>query len=579
MRRFTSTLLLIALPALTSACGDPADAGPVSGVLITLDTTNDTALGCYVKREGLTPNLDALALESLVFDQARTVAPMTTPSHASMLTGLYPNRHTVRVNGQRPLPESAVTLAELARENELHTAAFVSAIAVGEGQGLEQGFDLYDAPVLQDAEGGLFVGERPAAETTAAAVKWLEKRDPARPFFLWVHYFDPHTPYAPSESFLQRASQFRARFPTYLGEVAEMDQSIGELLAALDRHVPREQLLLSVVADHGESLGRHGEPTHKIYVYDATIKVPMLIRFPSGHRAGERSAEVVSVVDLFPTLVDGMKLRSQTGVDGISLFEKPVAADRGVYFESLAGYLAYGWSPLHGYADSRGSYIHGPVPEMYGPGDHVQRNNVIDSHPDLARELRAKMFQVVDLPAIPASDEDVDGELRDRIRALGYAGSSSASTPIPHPTQLAELPNPRRRIGDLNLMKEASVLVMNGKRAEAAEKFRAIIAQTPGNLEALELLGTLLYTEHRFQEVIDLFLPIRDKILYRKDCLGQLGESLKRLNRLDESLSVFMTIYEMWPSDRETLDRIIDVLDQQGHRREADEFRRKRRKM
>ncbi|RKY18760.1 MAG: hypothetical protein DRQ55_12525, partial [Planctomycetota bacterium] len=200
----------------------------MSGLLITLDTTNPGALGCYGGAQGLSPALDALARESVVYDYAHSVAPLTLPAHASMLTGLYPLRHGVRDNGHTPLPAAAATLAEFAAEAGLQTAAFVAAAVMDAPYGLDQGFDVYRTPRAGSAQVGGSPGSRPGAEISADAVRWLRERDTSRPFFLWVHYFEPHAPYEPAPRFLDRVAG-----DAYLGEVAAMDDAVGALLSVL----------------------------------------------------------------------------------------------------------------------------------------------------------------------------------------------------------------------------------------------------------------------------------------------------------------------------------------------------------
>ncbi|MEQ1894405.1 MAG: sulfatase, partial [Planctomycetota bacterium] len=277
--RSTATLLAL----LLTGCA-PAVRGP-SVLLLTLDTTNPEALGAYGGPAGLTPNLDRLAREGLLFEEARAVAPLTLPAHASMLTGLYPPRHGLRRNGELALAPEARTLAERAREQGYATGAFVAAVVLAPEFGLAQGFETYDAPAVpKDVEEHL-AASRSAEEIATRALAWLAARDDERPFFLWLHFYDPHFPYRPPA-----AASARAGGNDYLGEVSALDEAIGRVLDALGRSGALENTLVAALADHGEGLGRHGEETHGAFVFDSTLRIPFLLRLPGAARAGERRA-------------------------------------------------------------------------------------------------------------------------------------------------------------------------------------------------------------------------------------------------------------------------------------------------
>lgn len=531
---------------LGTACAEPDR--PTSALLVTIDTTNVGALGCYGQAAPVTPNLDRLAREGLVYDNARTVAPMTLPSHASMLTGLYPLRHTVRDNGRNPLPASAVTVAELASERGYQTAAFVAAVVLAEPFGLGQGFDTYDAP--RGSQKGA-PSERLAADVTERALAWLAQRDPTRPFLLWVHYFDPHAPYAPDRDHVDRISPERdLPFRGYLGEVAQADASIGRLIGVLAANGDLDDTLVMVVADHGEALGAHGEATHSLLVYDATIRVPFLVRYPDGHRAGERSDEPVSVVDVHPTLVDALELDAPDGVDGRSLFRRSVPEDRGVYFESLSGYLTSGWSPLAGWADARGTYLHGSDPELYAPDDREQRHDRIERRPELARAARARLAEIARRPALVADGGALDDELVDAVRGLGYLGSDDVEPGPALPLLDVEgLPNPRERIGEWSAVFEAAQLGSHGKLKAAVELLEGHLERYPGQTLALETLCTFLTRMQRDDRVIDVLWPLAADGLERHVQVGLLGGALEREGRRAEAREVYARAVERWPDE------------------------------
>jgi len=560
------------LASLLAGCG-AGDQKPLSAILITLDTTNPTALGTYRGLAGLTPNLDALAAESLVYENGRSVAPLTLPSHASMLTGLYPARHTVRANGLNPLPGSASTLAEHAREAGYQTAAFVSSVVLMAPFGLDQGFDVYDEPEEQPEQGIRHTAERSARQVTAAALDWLKRRDRDRPFLLWVHYYDPHAPHRAVARFQQQIQSLgNFRFPGYLAEVAQMDAAIGGLLGELRREQVLEHALLSVVADHGESLGRHDEESHTIFIYDTTIRVPLLLRYPDGYRAGDRSKAIVSVVDLFPTFLEGLGLGDPERVDGQSLYRQGVPADRGVYFESYSGYLSFGWSPLTGWADARGTYLHGARPKLFLANDVLQDQNRIEQQRALAREYREGIRSVHDAPALPRQDESVEQDFSAELLALGYIGGGSADDLLPHPLEVADLPPPEDHALEVEAMSRMALEAGLDRPEEVIRNLQDLLARVPENSFMAELLGRLLSNQDRHQEVIDLLAPRMVPGRERMTSMGLLASAYERAGRSNEALEVFLRAHRLWPGRAQFTGGAIRLLRELGHDREADDL-------
>ncbi|MBI5363284.1 MAG: sulfatase, partial [Planctomycetes bacterium] len=435
----------LALPvgALLAACAR-TDPRP-NLLLVTLDTTRADALGCYVMRPGLTPNLDALAARGVVFERARTVAPLTLPAHASMLTGLVPPRHGARDNGLVPVPSKARTAAELLAEAGYATGGFVSAAVLDPAWGLAQGFEVFDAPPPPPPESVVHMEERAGSATVARALAWLGARDEARPFFAWVHLFEPHAPYAPAPEFLARANG-----DAYLGEVAAVDHEVGRVLDALRGSGELERTLVLVVGDHGESLGQHGEPTHSVFCYEPVLRVPLVVQLPGGARAGERSKATVSVVDVLPTLLDAAGVALPPGLDGRDLLQPPDPA-RAVYFESYCGWLNYGWSPLAGAARGDEKYVWSGVDELFDLAtDAREKQNRASTRPDVCAAWRATIAELVAGPALsPDAGRDVDAEQRARVQKLGYAGAAEPGLALPAPCATTGLSSPLERKPEL----------------------------------------------------------------------------------------------------------------------------------
>ena len=309
-----------------------------SVLLITLDTTRADRLGCYGYEPGRTPALDGLAARGVLFEQAFAQAPLTLPSHATMMTGRYPREHGLRVNGRGRLGGHHPTLASLFKERGYHTGAFVGSYALDSRFGLDRGFDVYVDDMSSEGESPPF--ELRAGVVTDRALEWLAagKR---QPFFCWVHYFDPHDPYFPPKAF--RGDDM----DPYDGEIAYVDSQVRRLLDWLERSGWMRRTVVIVVGDHGESFGEHRESGHTDFLYDTNLHVPLIFAHPTLAVGGGRVGGVVEVADLFPTIVQlvGLKLpkdvlsRSLADALGGGKLEPRVA-----YSESLYLFSAFGWA-------------------------------------------------------------------------------------------------------------------------------------------------------------------------------------------------------------------------------------------
>jgi arylsulfatase A-like enzyme len=530
-----------------------------------MDTTNVSALDCYGEDRGITPLLDRLAAECLVYEDARTVEPMTLPAHASMLTGLYPIRHTIRDNGLDALPPSAVTLAERAKEAGLDTAAFLSAAVLAAPFGLDQGFDVYDSPGRAIGGAEQHIAERASSETARLAGEWLRARDRARPFFLWVHFFDPHYPYEPPPAFAARAPD-----APYLGEVAAMDASIGALLDALREVGALDEALLVVLADHGEGLGRNGEESHSLYCYDTTLRVPLLIRYPDGTRAGKRSRAPASSIDVFPTVVEALGLGPPGDIDGTSLYRHEPALDRGLYFESYVGFLGFGWSPLAGWVQGDTKYVHGSKPRLFDLArDPDEAQNVIDEMPAAAEQARSEIRAVAARPALArVIGPGIDEALREQVRELGYAGMADASAELPHPLAPCSLPDPHDHKESFVRMNRAVALAGAGRRPEAIALLQELRVSDPTSPFVFLHLGGMLYQENRNEEAVSAFqelLALEPKLAVKQEAWihGYLSAMLERAGKLEEALAHcrLATALEETPERRERLERLQRAVD------------------
>jgi len=465
--------------------GDILVSGQAAGhdvLLVTLDTVRQDRLGCYGYERAETPVLDALAAGGALFHDCVASAPLTLPSHTTILTGQSPATHGVRDNGLYALEEDASTLAEDLHAAGYATAAFIAAFVMDARYGLDQGFDLYDFQV--GASGGRSemaeFNERPADEVTDAALAWLGRRHtnaPEQPVFAWVHYFDPHMPYT---SPLQGRPKFRGR--GYDAEIAFVDQQLGRLIDWLDANGRRDRTLIVVVADHGESLGEHGEEAHGMFIYNATMKVPLIINSRSliTSRLDVRD-RIVGLVDLRDTIGDLVGVAPSGPTDGQSLLD-PVDPDRRIYMETECPLNMAGCSPLFGLQSREEKYIRAPVPEFYDLAtDPNELANLYEERSDRldpwVAELADLMVEEVDGAERRLSEEEIQ-----RLRSLGYTHAS-------RPDRDGDLPDPKDVVVAFHQGMDAEDLYFQGRHAEAAALAQRAVDGCPSCIAAIRVLA------------------------------------------------------------------------------------------
>jgi len=467
-------------------------------LLVTLDTTRADHLGCYGHAEASTPVIDRLAAGGVLFSRAATPAPLTLPAHASVMTGLYPTYHGVRLNGTTALGQSHTTLAEVFAERGFRTAAFVGAFVVDGRWGLNQGFGTYDDrfDLGKFKRLDLAAVQRPADVVVDAALRWLEQ-DKGQPFFAWVHLYDPHSPYEPPEPY---RSQFARRGPAglYDGEIAFVDQQVGRLLDWLAAAGLDDRTIVAVAGDHGEGLGSHGEGTHGFFLYDYAVHVPLIVAAPFPELRGIRVGDQVSLVDLFPTVLALAGIDSTARVHGRSLVPamlgKPLA-EAAAYSESMTPALQFGWSPLRSMRAGRYAFIEAPRPELYDlQADPGETTNIVGERPAVAagmsRELAALTEETGrDAPA--PEPANLDRETMERLAALGYVGTPGPSATVRPDGGLAD---PKDKLAAFTAVQEAGALIADGEHEQAARLLEAAIRGEPDMPQALLMLGSC-YTE------------------------------------------------------------------------------------
>jgi arylsulfatase A-like enzyme/Tfp pilus assembly protein PilF len=531
-------------------------------VLITIDTLRADRLGCYGDGTASTPVLDALAARGARFPTAVMHVPLTLPSHASILTGVTPLVHGVRDNAGFVLGPSPATVAERFKAAGYDTAAFVAGFPVHRRFGLARGFDVYDDrfPRGDDSTKLPYV-ERRADATVAAALAWLQQAPAiqARPFFIWLHLFDPHAPYEPPEPYLSR---FRDR--PYEGEIAFTDAQIGAFLDGITRARPEDPLVVLATSDHGESLGEHGEPTHGLFVYDSTTRAPLILA-GAGVPAGRIAPTLARGIDITPTLLDLARLPPIDGVEGRSLV--PALADPGAmpdepaYVESLYARLSFGWAPLQGWRERDWLYVDAPTPELYDvTHDASQAHNIAaERAAETARFKRATAAAVAKgRPVEPSAQQARDAS--ERLRSLGYASGGTIANP--------SLRDPKALI-EVAVRIENALAIERADPAKAAQEFRAVLKEDPANPAARRHLAIALSEARRFPEAIAEFTRLVADGNATRETLITLSDSYRLSGRLQDALDTARRAAEQDPTTPDGADAMGKTLVALGRKEEA----------
>ena len=480
----------------------PATAGDSTHpniILITLDTTRADRMGFLGSKRGLTPNLDAMARQGVAFTRAYAHVPITTASHTTILTGTYPQFNRVDDFGI-PLSPRLPYLPDLLRAQGYHTGAFVGSLILdpldGTAPGFDRGFEVYDAGFHLRRHGmdRYKSVERRAGDVVNHALAWLSQL-PNGPFFLWVHLYDAHDPYDPPPPFKERfASQ------PYDGEIAYADSAVGKLVDEIRKHGLYDETLIAVMADHGESLGAHGENTHGIFLYDETLHVPLLFKLPASHSAGKKIDTRARLVDVAPTILQEAGLSIPKEMQGESLLPlmskaakaatasggvaanvlggAPADEERPAYAETDYPHRAFGWSSLRALRTGKYLYIRAPDRELY--------NQAAD--PDAAHNLASGSKAVADtiaaqLDAFRSRTSQTlvelakpDAEQMQKLQALGYVSSDAG--PARDDEKLGGT-DPKKKIDVSNLLHDAMFYVEDARYQEAVPLLKRVLAEEP----------------------------------------------------------------------------------------------------
>jgi len=576
--------LIVAVIAgvLVTGCSSspPTGSGPVGApdvvpgpslVLVTLDTTRADRLGAYGGDPAISPSFDGLARRGILFEACDSASPLTLPSHATLMTGLYPPAHGLRTNGRGRLPASIPTLASLLSGRGYRTAAFVSSSVLDARHGLDRGFEIYDDIVAAD-------GERRGDETLSRALAWLEEST-GQPYFLWLHLFDPHAPYRPPEPY---ARLYRSR--PYDGEIAFTDALVGRLLATVEESGTGPAPLICVVGDHGEGLGEHGEEEHGLFLYQTTLAVPLVLA--GAGLEPRRVGQPVRTVDLFPSLLSHLGIPAPEGARpgrdllGEQSSLRPEGASTDAYAETLMPRDDYGWSPLFALRSGHLKAVEGVFASLHDlradPGEEDdllagQQGGAESSGNRLTDAARSLLIRLRDIRRDAEHSTEAPGATElsavdlTRLRALGYLGGSGQEARTGAPA------DPREQIHFHRQVKAALVLHRDGHHDGAARALRELLREQPRNPLLLDLAGSVALARSRAEEAVTLYRASLEWSRERGPVEVHLAEALLAAGRPAEAESAARRALGHLPSpptSRAAL-ALCRALAAQGRRAEA----------
>lgn len=512
-------------------------------LLLTIDTLRADRVG-YCGYDIETPHLDSLAFGGTAFLNAVCQVPLTLPSHASILTGTNPPFHGIKNNGQYVSAEMT-TLAEILSENGYIPAAFIGAFPVDSQFGLDQGFELYDddynTPEYLQPHGP----QRLAEAVFSSAAQWLRENHKKK-FFVWVHYYDPHDPYLPPSPFDQK---YKDRL--YDGEIAYTDVYVGELIALLEESGILNKTLVVVVGDHGEDLYQHNEPGHGIFLYDTTLKVPLIFSCPGIIPAENQISQQVRTIDIMPTILDIIKIDILKFVQGQSLI--PLIQGKKLNFESYSEtyfpLISNGWSELQAIRTDEWKYIQAPKPELYNlKDDPGELKNVLDDNGKVARDLKKRLEDLekkTSLSQKPAAKQ-LSPEAREKLMALGYVAGSV-------PDDMRNRPDPKDMVSIIKDVSQGLHSFRQGRLEDAERILSEIRKKDPLNPLVLRMMGNIYQKREEWDKAIEVLEEAVKANSADVDSYHHLAVSYFEINDTVRAMDIARIILDLQPNYLKTL--------------------------
>lgn len=539
--------------------------GRLNVLLVTLDTTRADRLGCYGYIGGKTPNLDALAAAGVLFQNAYAQVPLTLPSHCSIMTGTTPVSHGVHNNGSYVLAPERTTLAEMLKARGFRTAAFVASFSVDSRFGLDQGFDVYDDSFEAGQAFKPVNSERRADKVAALFTAWLDGRA-GEPFFAWVHFFDPHLPYRPPAPYDREFSS-----NPYDGEIAFMDEAVGAVVGKLREKNLLGRTLVILAGDHGEAFGEKVETGHGVFLYDGTLKVPLILCAP-GHLPGGRVVPTrVRLTDIVPTVLDMVGLPVPAQVEGETLV--PLAGgkkgrDLETYIETFYPRENYGWSELVGLVSGDWKYIRAPKPELYNlRTDPAETRNEAGSAEEIVAGLDRKLEDLVRKSAGVAAGPNraLTAEEQERLRSLGYVNFSGGGA-------ASSAADPKDKLDVLKLAQLAEGFELEGRYAEAKDAYARLLELVP---ESPASFVNLALSEARLQKFDEAIAALRLGTERMPDSAVlhvRLGHTYLVTGRPAEALASMDRVIALEPRNVDAYTAAASALDALGRKAEARDY-------
>ena len=517
-------------------------------VFISIDTCRADYLSCYGYRRKTTPNIDKLADNSYRFTNVISPIPLTLPAHCSILTGTIPPYHGVHDNVDYKLDESIKTLAEVLREEGFVTGAILGSYVLDRQFGLAQGFGHYDSPSGEGTMSDEVFVERQAEEVSRLGIEWIENNRDDR-FFLFLHYYDPHTKYEPPQPFASRYSD-----NLYAGEVAYTDYCIGQVIDKLKDMGLYNSATIIVTSDHGEMLGEHGEKTHGFFVYQSAIRVPLIIKL-SGQKGPKQVSTLAGLVDIFPTLCKLLNVSVPSDVHGADLmqyFSGHEKRDEGLFAESLYA-TKYGGNSLLSIITERWKYIQTTQPELYDLGsDAGETVNLVGQHPQVAQDLQAQLREILEKTTQTNKNQEeiqLEEDTLKRLESLGYVVGSS----VEEDYKFDQTKDDPKELIDFHLSHiEVSRLISQQRYSQAREICETMILQRPGHFNSRFNLARIALEQGELVEAFSHLTIAAELSPDDPRVYHNLGIVLARQDKFDEAIFNFSKGLELDPENSET---------------------------
>jgi len=512
-------------------------------LLLTIDTLRADRVG-YSGFNIDTPHLDSLAFGGARFMNAVCQVPLTLPSHASILTGTNPPFHGIKNNGPYYLDEKITTLAEIMKNKGYFTAAFVGAFPVDSQFGLDQGFDIYDdhynTPEYLKPHGP----QRLAEEVFKSAAHWVKKNHDEK-FFIWIHYYDPHDPYLPPPP-------FDKKYPDqpYEGEIAYTDVYVGELIALIKEKNIFHKTLMVIVGDHGEDLFEHKEPGHGIFLYDTTLKVPLIFHCPVSIPAAIEINNQVRTVDILPTILEIVKIdipRFNQGQSLIPLMQgERIKEAEESYAETYFPLISNGWSELKAIRTDEWKYIQAPKPELYDlKDDSRELNNLFTANNKIALNLKKRLIKLEKETALSqkSSVKELTQEDQEKLRALGYISGK-----VPEDMGKKKRPDPKDKILVIDHISQGVNFFRQGHLEEAEKIFLDVRKQDPQNPMVLRSLGNIYQKRKEWDKAIGILKEAIEENSTDVESYHHLAFSYFENKMIDEAIDVTQVVLDLHPN-------------------------------